>query len=152
MPQLLNPVPKWVLVAFLVVSFLGFLDATYLTIEHFKGVIPPCTFLAGCELVTTSSYSVVFGVPVALGGSLYYLTVFVLSVLSWQFRKEKLLRIAFALTIFGVLASLWFLYLQIFVIKAICIYCVFSVITSTTLFVVAIFGRRKLQESSLGQV
>lgn len=149
MSQLLNPVPKWVLVAFLVVSFLGFLDATYLTIEHFRGVIPPCTFLGGCEKVMTSEYSVLFGVPVALGGSAYYLTVFILTVLFLQTGSEKFFRWASWLATGGFLASLWFLYLQLFVIKAICVYCMFSVVTATTLFVLVFLGRKKYDESNI---
>ena len=144
MPQLQNQVPKWVLVAFLVVSFLGFLDATYLAVEHFRGVIPPCTFLSGCEKVITSEYSVIFGVPVALGGSIYYLTVFILTVLFMQTGRIKFLKYVFYLSILVFLASLAFVYLQLFVIYAICIYCMFSVLTSTTIFGLSLWARTKI--------
>lgn len=144
MPQLLNPVPKWVLVAFLVVSFLGFLDATYLTIEHFRGVIPPCTFLSGCEKVTTSEYSVVLGVPVALGGSVFYLLIFILTTLYFQFKRADFLKYIFYLSILGFLASLTFVYIQLFVIEAICIYCMFSVLTSTAIFGLSLWVGSKI--------
>jgi len=144
MPQLQNPVSKWILAAFLAVSFLGFLDATYLSIEHFRGVIPPCAFLSGCEKVTTSEYSVVLGVPVALGGSIYYLAIFVLMVLFTQTRRVKLLKFVFLLSALGFLASLAFIYIQLFVIQAICIYCMFSVLTSTTIFGLSLWARNKI--------
>ena len=67
--------------AFLFVSFFGFLDATYLTINHYQGKIPPCSIVVGCEIVTTSRYSLFLNIPVALIGAIYYLTVFVLTVL-----------------------------------------------------------------------
>ena len=138
----MNPIPKWLLIVFLVVSFLGFLDTTYLTIGHFRGVVPPCTVLEGCEEVTTSEYSQIFGVPVALGGSVYYLAVFILTTLAWQTKKFQILKYVFVLSVFGFLASLAFVYLQLFVIKAICIYCMFSVLTSTTILVSGLVGRK----------
>lgn len=127
-------------------SFLGFLDATYLTIEHYRGVIPPCGILEGCEEVTTSSYSQVLGIPVALGGSIFYFVIFILSILKFEQENNKFLKYAALLTPFGFLSSLWFLYLQLFVIKAICIYCMFSLLTSTTLFVLGFFAIKKSRQ------
>lgn len=136
---------------FLPVSFLGFLDASYLTIKNFMGTPLPCSILRGCEEVTGSQYSMIGGMPVALLGAIYYLTIFVL-VFSLLNKKtfssgvdggihengNKLLKFTAYLTIIGLLASLWFIYLQIFVIKAICLYCMFSAFTSITLFVFGI--------------
>ncbi len=135
------PVSKKLVFIFLLVAFLGFLDATYLTIEHFRGVAPPCTILEGCEQVTTSKYAVVLGVPVALAGSFYYLAVFVLSVLYLQTGKFGFFKLATLATVFGFLFSLWFLYLQLFVIDAICVYCIFSFLTSTALLVLGWVAR-----------
>ncbi len=128
------------LLTFLVISFLGFLDSTYLAVEHFRGEIPPCTVVQGCEEVTTSKYSVVLGVPLALVGSFYYLVVFSLVVLYWQKSNFLFLKLAMGLTVFGFIFSLVFLYLQIFVIEAICIYCLFSLLTSTGLFVLSLIS------------
>lgn len=119
---------------FLVVAFAGFLDASFLTVEHYRGVVPPCTILEGCEKVTTSAYSVVGGVPVALGGAIYYLAIIVLALAYLDREHIGALRFLARLTPLGFLASLWFLYLQLFVLHAICIYCVFSAATSTLLF------------------
>ena len=137
---------------FLPVSFLGFLDASYLTVKHFVGTPLPCSVLHGCEEVTTSQYSVIGGIPVALLGAVYYLAIFILilSVLRRNMfsssgvenvaeeNEDKLLNITVRLTVIGLLASLWFIYLQLFVIKAICLYCMFSAFTSITLFVFGI--------------
>ena len=137
---------------FLPVSFLGFLDASYLSVKHFVGTPPPCSALRGCEEVTTSQYSVIGGIPVALLGAIYYLTIFILilAVLRRNMfsssgaenvalaNEDKLLNLTARLTVIGLLASLWFIYLQLFVIKAICLYCMFSAFTSITLFVFGI--------------
>ena len=129
-----------------IVALLGFADATYLTVEHYRGVIPPCSVTSGCEQVLTSQYSTVLGFPVALGGSVYYLVVAVGSLLyleskhlsadlrshHWSILKWTLLA-----TMIGLLASLWFVYIQAFVIHSYCQYCLGSALTSTILFVTA---------------
>lgn len=131
-------VSKPLAIAFLAIAFLGFLDATYLAVEHFRGVIPPCTILQGCEKVTTSEYSVIFGIPVALLGSIYYLAVMVLSILFLDRKNEKYFLYASYLTIFGLLAAAYFVFIQLVIIKAICIYCMFSALTSTLLFILGL--------------
>lgn len=127
-------IPRWLAVAFLVTSALGFLDATYLTVEHYRGVVPPCSIVSGCEAVTTSRYATVSGMPVALLGALYYLTILVLAVAYLDRRQSVWLRLAAYLTFVGLAASVWLVYLQLFVIKAICLYCLFSAATSTILW------------------
>ena len=143
---------KFLYFTFLPVSFLGFLDASYLTVKHFVGTPLPCSVLRGCEEVTTSQYSVIGGIPVAMLGAIYYLVIFALIFLFLKRKRlssasdnnirgneDGLLNLAARLTIIGLLASLWFIYLQLFVIKAICLYCMFSAFTSITLFVFGLF-------------
>src|SRR3989338_8628205 len=126
---------NWLPFAFLIVSAFGFADATYLTTKHFLGAPVACSILKGCEQVTTSPYSLIFSIPVALLGSVYYLTILILSVIYLDSRKPSVLKLLAHLTPFGFLASLYFVYLQIFVIKAICLYCMVSADTSTVLFI-----------------
>ena len=124
---------------FIIVSFLGFADATYLTIEHYLGVVPPCLF-AGCEVVTTSDYAPWFGfLPVALVGAVYYFIIFFSALLylveGWRWGMTVLKYIP----VTGFLGSLYFIYLQGFVINAWCQYCLFSAGTSTLLFLASIW-------------
>lgn len=122
--------------AFLIFSFLlillGVLDTLYLTWEHYANIVPPCpthpllgTFV-DCGRVLRSQYSSIFGVPLAVLGLGYYL--FLLAV---NFIKPKLL---IFITPVALLASIYFLYLQIFVLHAICIYCTFSGLINLLLF------------------
>lgn len=126
---------NWLPVAFLIVSAFGFADATYLTTQHYLGLPVACSILEGCEQVTTSPYSLIFGIPIALLGSLFYLTILILSVIYLDSKKIKFLNLITKITPFGFLASLYFVYLQVFVIKAICLWCMGSAITSTLLFI-----------------
>lgn len=125
-------------ILFLIFGFLGFLDATYITIKHYIGSPITCSILNGCEKVTTSVYSEIFGIPVALIGALYYLIILILVILCFESKKEKVFNIASKITILGFLASIYFVYLQVFVLKSLCLYCLFSAFTSTILFILAI--------------
>lgn len=129
---------KIAVIIFLVVAVIGFLDAAYLSIVHYRGEIPPCT-IDGCEVVLTSAQSQIAGVPVALLGALYYLALLILSIAYLDRKKEKLIKLASKLTILGFLASIYFVYLQFFVIKEICQYCMVSAGTSTILFIIGIY-------------
>ncbi|OGF60822.1 hypothetical protein A2656_01085 [Candidatus Giovannonibacteria bacterium RIFCSPHIGHO2_01_FULL_44_100] len=115
------------------------MDASYLAVKHYLGEPVVCSLLEGCEEVLTSKYAIVAGVPVALFGVFYYLAVFILIILYWDTGKTQFLRFAAYLTILGFAASLWFVYLQLFVIGAICLYCMASAITSTILFMLGLF-------------
>ncbi|PIR89156.1 MAG: hypothetical protein COU07_02910 [Candidatus Harrisonbacteria bacterium CG10_big_fil_rev_8_21_14_0_10_40_38] len=137
---------KVALVALFVAAILGFCDATYLTAEHFLQAIPPCTIVNGCETVLTSPYATPFlGIPLALIGAVFYLTVFLFLIFYRETKSALLLKLIFGISILGFVATLFFVYLQVFVISALCLYCLFSAITSTTLFVSAIFLKRSYE-------
>jgi uncharacterized membrane protein len=139
--------PLKILVGLLLLfSLLGFIDATYLSAKHFLDSPVECSLLKGCEQVTTSKYATVVGIPVALGGSFYYLAIFLLSIFHTETKNTNILRFTSRLTIIGFLASIWFVYLQVFVIEALCQYCLVSAITSTALFVVGIILMNKLRK------
>ena len=140
--------PKTIIIlaiVFLVVSFLGFLDATFLAVETFLGKIPPCSITGGCESVLTSPYSKFLGLPVAVYGALYYLIIFIFAAYFLDTKKEKALKLAAKLTPLGLLASVYFVFLQAFVIKQYCPYCLVSAGTSTILFVLGLFIFKSLK-------
>lgn len=123
-----------------IIASLGLADATYLTYTRFLNIAPPCglSILSGCETVARSPYSVIFGVPLSLFGMLFYGFALALTVVyiykKFPYFKELLL----ATSIAGALSSLYFIYLQAFVIKAFCIYCVFSAACSFLLLGLAL--------------
>ncbi len=126
-------------IALLAVAPFGFADASYLTAEHILNRVPPCTIAHGCATVTTSPYSVFFGVPVALFGALYYLAVILGLVYYFQTKKHYILKYIAIFTTAGFVFSLWFVYLMLFVIHAICSWCMFSAFTSTLLFILGMW-------------
>lgn len=124
---------------FLVASFIGFLDASYLTASHYSGTPVICSIIEGCDKVTASAYATMGDIPVALMGMVYYFTLLFAVVWFLSTQNKKSVVFASGLTVAGFLASLWFVYLQLFVIKAICFYCMISAATSTFLFILGIY-------------
>lgn len=141
--QPLSAISTKLAVFLLVVALLGFIDSGYLTIEHYQGAIPPCSVVSGCETVLTSSYSVIMGVPVSLLGAIFYFIIMVGALSFIESRKTTLLKWTLMLTVFGMLFTLWFLYVQAFIIGAWCLYCLGSALTSTVLFITAIYILKK---------
>jgi len=127
----------------LVVALVGFADAAYLTIEHYKNVIPPCT-IGGCENVLTSTFSVIFGIPQAVLGAIYYLIILVGLFAFIDSKNPKILKWTMIIPIIGFIYELWLVYLQLFVIHSICQYCMLSAIVTLVLFGISVyyFSRR----------
>lgn len=122
-------------IASLVFGFLGFLDATYLTIIHFQNAFPSCIITHGCETVLISRYSVLYGVPISLLGSLFFLTVMLFS-LAILMSKRKIFAHGLFLTAFsGLFVSAVLFFIQLFILKAFCQYCLLSETLSLLIFI-----------------
>ncbi|MHA2249854.1 MAG: vitamin K epoxide reductase family protein [Candidatus Kariarchaeaceae archaeon] len=137
-------------------SAVGIFDSLYLVNDHYNnsGVcVGESETILGytidCGSVITSSYSKILGIPVALIGFFYYLTVFLLIYLKPQLNlklKSYHEQITINLSIFvivslGLLFSFYFVYIQLFELELICVYCMLSAITTTCLFIVAFLSK-----------
>jgi uncharacterized membrane protein len=125
------------------VALIGFVDAAYLTIEHYQGVIPPCSITKGCDKVLTSTYASLFGIPTSLLGSIYYFVILAGVFAYIESKNFSILKWTLSITGVGFLFSLWFVYLQVFSIGSYCAYCLGSAATSTVLFILAIIVFKK---------
>ncbi len=137
MSRLSTPV-AWMIV-FVVIAFIGFADAVYLTASHYIGALPTCTIIEGCDEVALSEYSTIGQVPVALYGALFYTLMLVAGIMWLDVRKSILFRYLPFITVPAFLFSMWLVYLMIFVIEAICVYCFVSAGTTTLLMLMSIF-------------
>jgi len=123
------------------VALVGLGDAAYLTIEHLSGNSVRCMIVSGCDEVLQSSYATVAGgVPVAAVGAVAYFTVFSLATLA-AFGYDGARRLLAPLVAVMFLATLWFFYLQAFVIHAFCVYCLLSAAVTTTLTLLVLARR-----------
>lgn len=147
--------PKWLIWGFCIISFLGFLDTTYLTFTQYLKAPLVCPILTGCDKVLTSQYAFIAGIPLTVFGAIYYLTIFLLTLTYSVTKREIIMSFTAILAFIGFLVSIRLLYLQFFVIEAFCIYCIFSVITSTVLFVFGIiwflFNNKKKTKNNIFQ-
>jgi uncharacterized membrane protein len=122
--------------AILVLASLGFIDATYLTVSHYVGADLYCGTSGGCNTVTNSEYSVMFGVYMGVYGMLYYLSLLFLGILYLDIKNKNILKLLILVPFFGFLFSCWLVYLQLYVINAICIYCMLSAGISVLLLII----------------
>ncbi len=104
----------------------GLAVAAYLTYDHFAGAPLACpdTGTINCAKVTTSSYSVIFGMPVAVLGLAFFAVMTVLQLPRMWASLDRRIRLArMAWATFGMGTALWLVYAELFRIDAICLYC-----------------------------
>ena len=104
--------------------------AAYLTYSHWADRPTECGGIGECELVQTSEYSDIAGVPVALLGLLYFVAMAFVAMArisrvrwmpdDWEWARPAILAMALAATAFVAYLT----YVELFVLKAICVWCV----------------------------
>lgn len=126
--------PIWLSGFASVVALVGLVDAIYLTVHHYTAEPVPCSVTNGCEMVLTSSYSELFGVPLAAYGAFAYFLAFSLALLA-AFGNRVTWKLFGVQTLLMASFSGWLIYVQATLIGAFCQYCLVSAGTSITLFV-----------------
>jgi uncharacterized membrane protein len=128
----------------LLLTIVGIADTIYLTIAHFTTVVSlvcPDKGIINCGKVTSSSYSEIFGIPVSLFGLIFFIGMFVLQ-LPYLWRNNSILvkfgRLAYS--ILGIMSVFWFVYVEIHILNAICLYCTLVHILTFGLFVTTLIG------------
>ncbi len=96
-----------------------------------------------CDKVLQSDYAVMFWIPTALFGVLFYIFIGLMFLLS-EFKKNTYFKnILFISIIIWLLKSIHFTYLQFFVIKWFCLYCLSSAIIILILFFIILYFLKK---------
>lgn len=111
----------------LVLSVAGVAVAAYLTYEHFTAgttLACPDTGVVNCLKVTSSEYSKLFGIPVALLGLLFFVGMTALSVPPlWRTTSPWPSRLRLAAVVVGVVFVCYLIWAELFQIDAICLWC-----------------------------
>jgi len=115
-------------------ALVGMFDTAYLAAQHISGDHVACGIAEGCDSVLNSKYSEVFGIPLALIGFLYYTTALIFIFIYTVTNSKKALSFLVKITGLGLVASIYFIYLQLVVLEAICTYCMLSAIITLLLF------------------
>ena len=113
----------------------GIAISLYLTITWYDDSIPVCVGgSGGCEKVQTSDYADWAGVPVALVGAIGY--ALILASLAVPGDSGRMVGVLLGLV--GIGFSAYLTYLELFVIDAICQWCVASAVVMTVLAAVMV--------------
>ena len=106
-------------IALLLLSLIGIGICIYLVYVHYSGINPVCLPGTECEVVLTSKYAQMWGIPLSIPGLLLYIGLFITSLwllLKRAQRKELAAIGHYTLALSGTLFSLYLLYLEAFVI------------------------------------
>ena len=120
------PTPRWQPIATLLLSIAGLGVATYLTVTHFDKVALVCsdTGTINCEKVTTSPQSEILGIPVAILGLAFFVPMILLCLpAAWRSANRWIHVARLALSVTGVGMIIYLLIAELFIIKAICLWC-----------------------------
>lgn len=121
-----------------VLDSVGLGIASYLSVVELSGGVPVCGPLHGCETVAQSEYSRIGGVPVAVFGVALSLILLTLAIVWWRTNLYGLLLAHYGLSLAGVIFEIYFLYLQIAVIRAVCVWCTTYGLSLVLRFVIAV--------------
>ena len=137
--------PRWPWIVGIVLTVAGIAVATNLTYAHYTstaalGACPDTGFI-NCAKVTTSSYSHIFGLPVAVLGLAFFVGMLPLQ-LPWAWRSQWApLRLArLGATVVGVGMIMWLVYVELFRLDSICLYCTAVHVLTVLLFISTALG------------
>ena len=134
-----NAVAKLPLLA-AVIALIGLGDSIYLTVHHLTKEIVPCGEGFDCGAVLSSQYAEIAGIPLAAFGVAAYFIAFSLAILAAFGNRQMWTLFGIQVTLMT-FASTYFVYLQAFVIKAFCQFCLISAGVCFTLFLIAVISK-----------
>ena len=141
------------------VALAGVFVALYLTLYKLGYIGTLACAVGSCDTVQPSTWATFLGFPGGGWGVAYYAFVLTLAIVGLTGRfadSRRLSEILVGVTAFGMLFSFWLTYLELFVIHAICQWCVISAILATILFVLSWLDLREVtalvEESEVSDV
>ena len=130
------------------VALAGVFVATYLALYKLGYIGSLVCAVGSCEVVQTSKWATLLGLPVAVWGVGFYLTMLAICLVGLTPRfadSVKLSQLLVVLSAMGVVVTIWLTYLELFVIHAICQWCVGSAVIVTILFLVCLYDWREVR-------
>jgi uncharacterized membrane protein len=131
---------KWFYRVSVALVILGLLVSIYMTIYKITSNNAMCLGSGDCSTVNASRYSEVYGIPVAVFGVLGYAAI--LATLFFETRntffKQNSTLMIFGMALTGFLFTLWLIYVEVAILKALCPFCVTSQTAMTIIFIIAV--------------
>jgi len=129
---------KWWIAVF---SFTGFCLSCYLFWARLANHEVVCVTSALCDLVLKSDYSIIAGIPVTFLGLLAYCFLLIITLARGRVMKNRdtNMRLAvYGISLTGFLYSAYLTYIQKFVLRSMCIWCLTSMVLMTIIFIIAV--------------
>ena len=136
------PVARWVAPVTIAMALAGTAVSLYLTIAHYGDpdlLVCSDTGTVNCGAVTSSEASLLFGIPVALLGLLWFLAVTVLCLpIAWRAANRLVHQARGLALVAGMGFVLWLIYAELIIVGAICLWCTVAHVLAFGLFVVVV--------------
>jgi uncharacterized membrane protein/glutaredoxin len=131
-----RPSPNWPLLA---LSIVGITLAAYLSWTEWAGSsVKGCGTGSGCDLVLSSRWATLLGLPTALWGMVAYIT---LAGIAFIARVDRHWRAAWIVSFFGLLYSAYLTTVSLTILHAACPYCLTSLALMTAIFSLVTYQR-----------
>ncbi len=147
------PTLRWQPLATLALSIVGLGIATYLTITHFDKVALVCSDngTINCAKVTTSPQSEILGIPVAMLGLFFFIPMIALCLpMAWRSTDRRIHLARLLLAVTGVGMIIYLIIAELFIIKAICLWCSGVHLVTFILFVIIVTATPVVLASDYG--
>ena len=131
---------KWLFRASIALVIIGVLVSIYMTVYKISGNEGMCLGSGDCSTVNASRFSEVNGIPVAVIGIVGYLAILGVHLFENRspFMRKNATLLIFGMALTGFIFTVWLVYIEIAVLKALCPFCVTSQVAMTLIFIIAV--------------
>ena len=131
---------KWLYKASMILVVIGILVSSYMTIYKLTNNNSMCLGSGDCSTVNASKYSEIYGIPVGLVGVAGYTSILVMLLLENRsdFLRRNATLFIFGLSLTGFLFTLYLIYIEFAILKAVCPFCLTSQVVMTIIFVMSV--------------
>jgi len=131
---------KWLYRASVALVVVGLAVSVYMTIYKISGNDGMCLGSGDCSTVNASVFSEVKGIPVAVFGVVGYLAILAVHFYESKidFLRKNGTMMIFGMALTGFLFTLWLVYVELSILKALCPFCVTSQAAMTAIFIIAV--------------
>jgi uncharacterized membrane protein len=131
---------KWLYKASMILVVIGILVSSYMTIYKLTNNNSMCLGSGDCSTVNASKYSEIYGIPVGLVGVAGYTSILVMLLLENRndFLRRNATLFIFGLSLTGFMFTLYLIYIEFAILKAVCPFCLTSQVVMTIIFVMSV--------------
>ena len=130
---------KWLYKTLVVLVVIGIIVSIYMTIYKLTNNDSMCLGSGDCSTVNASRYSEIYGIPVALVGVIGYGAILVMLLLENRnnFLRQNGMLFIFGFSLTGFLFTLYLIYIEFSILKAVCPFCLASQVAMTIIFILS---------------